>query len=134
MGHSLEFAHTHHSLHTPMKQGLDESRAQFMYISITSCQGNCTVHGCLTCTCLHHFCAQVDDDGNRSLPHLAIFLHQHPLQEIVKNRYHSLPHSLVTATVGCRRQNKQCGGNRCSLRLFSANARKTSMEVVLIPR
>ena len=46
------------------------------------------MHGCLTCTCLCHFCAQVDDNGNRSLPRLAIFLHQHPLQEIVKNRSH----------------------------------------------
>ena len=45
------------------------------------------VHDCLTCTCSHHFCAQVDDDRNRrSLPCLAIFLHQRPLQEIVKNR------------------------------------------------
>ena len=40
-------------------------------------------------------CAQVFDNRNRSLPRLAIFLHQRPFQEIVKNRYHSLLHSLV---------------------------------------
>ena len=44
-------------------------------------------------------CAQVDDNGNRSLPRLAIFLHQHPFQEIVKNRYHSLLHSLLHSLV-----------------------------------
>ena len=69
----------HQRLHTPMEQGFDESQAQFMYISITSCHGNCTVHGCLTCTCSHHFCAQVDDDGNRILPRFTTFLHQCPL-------------------------------------------------------
>ena len=77
----------HQKLHTPMKQDLDESLASFMYISVMNCHGNCA-----RLPYLHMFapflCAQVDDIRNRSLPCLALFLHQCPIQEIVKNRPH----------------------------------------------
>ena len=45
----------------------------------TSCQGNRT--GLPYLHVFASFCAPGDDDGNRSLPRLAIFLHQRPLQE-----------------------------------------------------